>query len=95
MNNVMASCVGVAMSGAALFGMVDPASVEDWVRSGAFGVGTALLVWQLLKAYKRQDESYKRQVELQKQAADALQKCANCPLALAANEDFIKHSKED
>lgn len=88
------------MSCAALFGMVDPASAEDLIRSGAFGAGTALLVWQLIKAYKRQDESYERQVEaqkqvaeLQKQTADALQKCATCPLARAANEDYIKHKE--
>lgn len=86
MNNMIAGVGGVCLSGAAVIGMIDPSSVDGWLRSGAFGVGIALLSWQLIRAYKRQDE-------LQRQATEALQKCATCPLARAANERFINEDQ--
>lgn len=82
MNNAVFGIGGLTLSAGAIIGMIDPVSVDGWLKTGAFGVGTALLAWQLLRAYRRQDE-------LQKQATEALQKCAQCPLALAANESLL------
>lgn len=83
------SLAAVAVSLGAVVANIDPTSVEGWLKTLAYGGGTGLLGWQLIVAYKRQNE-------LQAQLVKALQKCANCPLAQAANQaaaSSITHDK--
>lgn len=79
MSNTGATIAAVGVSIGAALANLDPATAEGWVKAAAYAGGTSLLVVQLVLCYRRLNE-------LTTQLTEALQKCASCPLAQAAND---------
>lgn len=83
-----ASVAGVGACFIPIFANIDVGNVEGWAQMGAFATGAGILVWQLVVAYKRNDE-------LLRQLKDALMKCRDCPLAQAANREAVERITGD
>lgn len=89
MNNCVASIGGLSLSAMGIIGMVDPSTAEGWLKTGAYGIGTAMLVWQLLLAYKRQDKYLQQIQNLLKQVQELTKKCEKCAFVQDANKQYI------
>lgn len=83
MNNVIASVVGVGCCFAPILADVDASSVEGLIQNGAYGAGAGILVWQLIKSYKRNDQLQEKNLEL---AERMLHMCGGCEHVRYANE---------
>ena len=88
MNNVVTAAVAMAAVVAPLAADISPDGVENWLKLGGLGVVVFILTHQLSQALKDNND-------LRKQLLDAVNKCSSCPLAQAANNELIKHTKEE
>lgn len=87
MNNALTSVLALAVCAVPVVAEVTPDGVENWMKIGGLASLVFILSYQLLQSYKQNNE-------LRKQLLDAVTACKNCPLAKAANEELIKHSKD-
>lgn len=83
MTDMWSSVVGVAGCFGAILADADVSSVGGWMQNFAYGAGAGILVWQLVKAYKRNDELQQKNLEL---AERMLHMCGGCEHVKYANE---------
>lgn len=83
MTDVLQSVAGVVICFAPCMADVDLTMITGCLQGGAFGVGAGILVWQLIKAYRRNDQLQQKNLELTERM---LNKCETCRFVKESNE---------
>lgn len=95
MNNGVACAVALTAGLVPLVADITPEGVESWLKIGSLAAINFILAWQLVQSLRRETTLHEQANELRKQLIDAINKCSRCPLAQAANDELIKHSKDE
>lgn len=89
MNTQAANAVVATVAvGGTLLGFIDISEVDAIVKLGGNVTGFTFLIWLLLRVCRERNEAQDRLMK-------AIDKCASCPLAKAANDKLIHDAKEN
>lgn len=80
--------VATAAVGGTLLGMIDISEVDAIVKLGGNVTGFTFLIWLLLRVCRERNEAQDRLMK-------AVDKCAGCPLAHAANDKLIQSANAE
>lgn len=83
MADVLQSVAGVALCFSPCMANIDMTMLTGCLQNGAYGVGAGILVWQLIKAYRRNDQLQQKNLELTERM---LNKCGQCRFVQESNE---------